>query len=161
MEDDPDDSRIGFDEVQAVARAKTPSAELVALKVAGGGLRLGYKLMTTCLWLHAKMLFVVTRSSWSYYTAQVKTVKSPGQGMKDALASAQGRWMSHEHLRGMVRDSFCSKSSLDFMEIPNGVSNFANKVLELAWMLLGHRCWSLAVRNDTPPECYIGLLSNQ
>ena len=58
---DPDEHPVAFDDLLGAAQAKTPQAELVALKAANGGLRLAYRLMTTKLWQHAKILYIVTR----------------------------------------------------------------------------------------------------
>ncbi len=44
---DPDEHLVAFDDLLCAARAKTPQAELAALKAADGGLELAYRLMTT------------------------------------------------------------------------------------------------------------------
>ena len=45
------------------------------------------------------------------------------------------------------------------MGIPLGASFLSDRLLELAWALVGKRSWSLAARLHAPPECYAGLLS--
>ena len=79
---DPDEEPVGFDDLQAAARAKTPAAELAKLKAANGGLRLAYKLMTEKLLHIAKVLYITTRSYWTWYAQQVQRVRSP----KDCLS---------------------------------------------------------------------------
>ena len=69
---DPDDAAVGFEELSGAARARTAQAELAAPKSANGGFKLAYKLMTTSLHLHAKVLYVVTRPLWEWYAQQVK-----------------------------------------------------------------------------------------
>ena len=46
---DPDEHPVAFDDLLGASRAKTPQAELAALKAANGGLRLAYRLMATKL----------------------------------------------------------------------------------------------------------------
>ena len=53
---DPDAEAIGFDDLVEAAKAKTPQAQLAALRKSGGGLSLAYRLMTTGLWQNAKIL---------------------------------------------------------------------------------------------------------
>ena len=45
------------------------------------------------------------------------------------------------------------------MEIQRGPGGMAAKVVEIAWTLLGHRCWSMAVRHHEAPNVYMGLTS--
>ena len=61
---DPDDDATSFHDVNQVGRAKSPAAELAAMRKLGGGIKLAYKLMTTRLLEHAKILQVVTRPCW-------------------------------------------------------------------------------------------------
>ena len=88
---DPDEHPVAFDDLLGASRAKTPQAELAALKAANGGLRLAYRLMTTKLWQHAKILYIVTRACWSWYTRQVKFVRRPKDNLALTLAATQGR----------------------------------------------------------------------
>ena len=69
---DPDEDLVSFDDLESCARAKTPYEELSLLKASNGGLRLAYTLMTHKLWLHAKVLYVVSRPTWSWYAREVK-----------------------------------------------------------------------------------------
>ena len=53
---DPDEAAVGFDDLEGAARAKTPQAELAALKAANGGFKLAFKLMSSGLYEHAEIL---------------------------------------------------------------------------------------------------------
>ena len=156
---DPDNNGLEFDDLDAAAKEKSPRAQLAALKAAGGGLKLAYKLMSEKLWRHAKILYIAQRACWTWYTEQVKRVKTPAQGMRDILASSQGAWMYDKHLRGIVWDCFASSSTFNFLQLEMGESVYSRRLAELAVSILGNRAWSLAVRNHAPPECYVGLLS--
>ena len=57
---DPDEAAVGFDDLEGAARAKTPQAELAALKAANGGFKLAFKLMSSGLYEHAKILYKIT-----------------------------------------------------------------------------------------------------
>ena len=158
---DPDDNPVAFDDLLGAARAKTPQAELSALKAANGGLRLAYRLMSTKLWQYAKILFVVTRACWTWYDKQVKNVRRPKDNLASALAATQGAWHADSQLSGTVSDALLESKSLAYMEIPLGESLLSARLLELTWGLLGRRAWSLAARLHGPPECYAGFLSSQ
>ena len=103
---DPDIDATSFDDISSVGRAKSAAAELAAMRKLGGGLKLAYKVSTTDLLEHAKVLQVVTRSCWTWYTNQVRKVKSPKQGLQDALAATQGNWMRDQHLRDLIQEAF-------------------------------------------------------
>ena len=156
---DPDEQVVSFSDVLGAARARTPQAELAQLKATGGGLKLALRLMTTELWVHAKILYIVTRACWTWYVTQVKTITTPRHGLQQTLASSQGRWRSDDHLANTVRDSMLKTESLEYMGIMAGDSVLAECVVSLAWTVVSHRAWSLAVRHQAPPECYAELLS--
>ena len=157
---DPDEHPVAFDDLLGASRAKTPQAELAALKAANGGLRLAYRLMTTKLWQHAKILYIVTRACWSWYSRQVKHIRRPQDNVASTLAATQGRWHADRQLSETFRDALLDRQSLLYMGIPLGESLLSDRLLELTWALVGKRAWSLAARCHGPPERYAGLLSS-
>ena len=82
---DPDLDATSFGDIRKVGQSKSAAAQLAEMRRLGGGLKLAYRLMTTQLLECAKILQVVTRSSWTWYAHPNKTVKSPKQGLQDAL----------------------------------------------------------------------------
>ena len=126
-----------------------------------GGSRLAYKLMTEKLWQHAKVLYIATRACWTWYSTQVKQVKSPKDGLREALAMTQGRWQGDSHLSGIVVDALLDQNSLCYMGIEMGPSMLATRLFHLTWCILGHRAWSQAVRHHGPPGCYADFLSSR
>ena len=102
---DPDEHPVAFDDLLGALRAKTPQAELAALKAANGGLRLAYRLMTTKLWQHAQILYIVTRACWSWYTRQVERVRRPKDNLALTLAATQGAWHADRQLSETIRDA--------------------------------------------------------
>ena len=156
---DPDEHPVAFDDLLAASRAKTPQAELAALKAANGGLRLVYRLMTTKLWQHAKILYIVTRACWSWCSRQVKRVRRPKDNLALTLAATQGAWHADRQLSETIRDALLDRKSLSYMGIPLGASFLLDRLLELTWALVEKRSWSLSARFHGPPECYAGLLS--
>jgi hypothetical protein len=157
---DPDEHPVAFDDLLGAARAKTPQAELAKLKAANGGLRLAYRLMTTKLWQYAKILYVVTRPCWSWYSAQVKRVRQAKDTLSVTLAATQGAWHTDRQLSETFRDALQDRRSLSYMGLPLGTSPLTDRLLELTWALVGKRAWSLAARFHGPPECYAGLMSS-
>ena len=151
---------MAFDDLLGAAQAKTPQAELVALKAANGGLRLAYRLMTTKLWQHAKILYIVTRACWSWYSRQVKRIRRPQDNLASTLAATQGRRHADRKLSETFRDALLDRWSLLYVGIPLGASLLSDRLLELTWALVGKRAWSLAARCHGPPERYAGLLSS-
>ena len=156
---DPDEHPVAAGDLLGASRAKTPQAELAALKAANGGLRLAYRLMTTKLWQHAKILYIVTRACWSWYTRQVKRVRRPKDNLALTLAATQGAWHADRQLSETIRDALLDRQSLSYMGIPLGASFLSDRLLELTWALVEKRSWSLSARFHGPPECYAGLLS--
>ena len=69
---DPDAEATSFRDIREVAKAKSAKAQLAEMRKLGGGLKLAYRLMTAQLLTHAKILSVVTRSCWTWYTQQVQ-----------------------------------------------------------------------------------------
>ena len=116
--------------------------------------------MMTKVHHYAKILYVLQLSCWSWYSDQVANVQTPEQCMKDALASTQGKWMEDSHFQGILNDCFYRRDCLDYMEVNQGSSAIAEHIVEFAWVLLHHRCWSTAVRHHAPPNVYIGLKSS-
>ena len=66
--------------------------------------------------------------------------------------------MDH-HLRGIVQDCFRSPSNLKFMDVEPGDTILSGRIAETALLLLSHRCWSLAVRHEAPPQRYVSCFS--
>ena len=157
---DPDLDSTSFDDIQNVGRARSAAAQLAAMRKLGGGLRLAYKLMSTTLLDYAKILQTVTRSCWSWYARQVKNVKSPTEGLQDALALTQGNWSREKHLRDLIYESFESHTNLDYMGISCGCGDKSRKLFSLGARVLSNRCWSMAVRHHGPPDIYVGVLSS-
>ena len=156
---DPDADAVSFDEIQKVGKTKSAAAELAAMRKLGGGLRLAYRLMTSSLFQHATILYVVTNACWDWYTQQVKEVKSPRDAIEHALAMTQGNWMRELHLQRTISETFEHPTNLDFIGIPMGVSILAGKVFSLSVNVLANRCWSFAVRHHGAPDIYAGLFS--
>ncbi len=155
---DPDQAEVAFSDVRAAAKSKTPQAELAALKAANGGLRLALRLMSFDLWVHCKILSIVTRPCWTWYVLHVKNVTTPKCALQATLASTQGRWRHDSHFSDIVHQAFCMQS-LEYMGVPEGDTVLSGRCLSLTWHILSNRAWSMAVRSNGPPECYAGLLS--
>ena len=75
---DPDEHPVAFDDLLGASRAKTPQAELAALKAANGGLRLAYRLMR---------------------------VRRPKDNLALTLAATQGAWHADRQLSETIRDA--------------------------------------------------------
>jgi hypothetical protein len=118
-----------------------------------------YKLMSSDLLCHVKIIYVATKRCWSWYTEQVREVKTPQDNLKLVLAASQGRWAQDGHLGDTLRDTLSSPANLSYMGIEEGDTVLAERALMLAWHIVAHRAWSLAARYERPPECYAGLLS--
>ncbi len=160
----PDSDEIAFDDLKAAASRKSVAADLRKLRSAGGGLALAWRLMSSQLLQCVKILYVVTRGCWSWYTAEVKEVKTPHQGLRSTLAASQGKWASSPHLQQTIHDSLYNLEDLRFMGIDVCVASVAaKKPAQQALMLMLHvlrnRVWSLAARHHNPPEAYVGVFS--
>lgn len=144
-------------------KAKTPAAELAALKSASGGISLAYKLMSSSLQHHTKLLYTATQPCWTWYTNQVKTVKTPADGLRYCVQLAGGRWAKEPHMWSTIEHSLFDANSLRFVGLPPGAcdaesNRIADKMLMLVWHVVSHRAWSLS-RHCVPPECYANVAS--
>ena len=153
-----------FNGLVAAGEAPTPAAQLAALKNISGGLSLAYKLMSSALQAHTKILYAVTKPCWDWYTAQVTDIKTPADGLRYSARMAEGRWAKEPHL-WQTLSTLCDESALVFMGFPQGGgagsldSTIAHETLMLAWQLVSHRVWSLS-RHAVPPECFAAATSS-
>ena len=106
------------------------------------------------------MLQMATRPLWTWYTRQVKKVKTQFDAIDYAISMVlplEGwSWMGEEHLRDLAK-VLCSEEVSKFNCENDSLS--ALKIFELIMQLLAGRTWSLAVRRALPPEQYAGVLS--
>eukprot|EP00974_Lingulodinium_polyedra_P096323 9338705-Lingulodinium_polyedra.AAC.1 len=163
-EPDPDDSGVPFDDLAASATARSQTKHFNALKAGGGGLKLCYMLMSSQLLQACKIMYIVSQACWTWYTHQVKTIKTPEQNLKYLVSMVSEGWATDQHLVDTIKHSLFKESSLQFMDIwPDDLSEVGRKLvtwtLDLMWCMLGHRAWSMASRHSLPPEAYAGLLS--
>ena len=159
---DPDDCNTAFDDLEGAANAKTPQAQLAAVKAVNGGFRLAYQLMSSDLYLYSKVLYVVLRPLWSWYADQVGSVKAPVDGIQELLCLDEGKWMSdNPSLSDLVTNALHSAESLSYMEVGLGNSVLSDRIVSVTSLLLGQRAWSMAARHSVPPQSYVGLLSPQ
>ena len=144
------------------AKAKTPAAELAAMKAASGGIRLAYKLMSSSLQCHIKILYVATQQLWTWYADQVATVKTPTDGFNYCVRMAE-HWAQEPHLWNTLAHSLYTSDSLLLMGLGLGpvseaTNRIGNKVLMLVWHIVSHRGWSMT-RHSVPPECFAHVAS--
>ena len=144
-------------------KAKTPAEELSALKSATGGITLAYKLMSSGLQRHTKILYTVSQPCWTWYTNQVESVKTPTDGFGYCMRMADGRWAKEPHMWETIEHSLHDHNSLLFVGLPPGppsleTNQIANKVLMLVWHTVAHRAWSLS-KHCVPPECFANVAS--
>ena len=153
---DPD--LVAFDNLEDIAQAKTPQDELRKLKSASGGLLLAYKLMSRDCLQYARILYIVTKGCWTWYSSQVKSVQTPGDAIKDLVAIIQRGWGNDPHLSETVRLSLQDAENLVYMGVEEGASVIASRLFTLTVALVSHRGWSMTHRCHGPPECYVGIL---
>ena len=152
-----------FDGLVAAGKAPTPAAQLAALKNVSGGLSLAYKLMSSSLHAHAKILYYVSKPCWDWYVTQVTEVKTPADGLRYSAQLAEGQWARELHL-WQTLNTLYDESTLALMGFPQGGgasldAKCAHKVLMLAWHVVSRRAWSLS-RHDVPPECFAAAASS-
>ena len=123
-QDDPDDGNP-FDSI-----GTDPKAQLQAIVRSGGGLHLAYKLMKTDLLRHMKILYTLENACWDWYTAELKNTKTPRDGLLYNERMATG-WRFERHLSETLRPLW-NPEDLNFMEIPMGMSKWADRSLEFA-----------------------------
>lgn len=149
-------------QIHQAGNQDTPQAELAAMKKVDGGINLAYKLMSTALRDHCRILLVASKACWDWYTDQVKHVKSPRDGIKYSVAMSEGKWMKELHLWRSFQHTLHDKESLQFMNIQsqNDVDgSLPHKALMLVWHIVSHRAWSLS-RHDVPPEQFAHAASS-
>jgi hypothetical protein len=90
---DPDDDTVPFDDLGAAARAKTPQAQILKLREAGGGIRLAYNMMKLGVRDWCRVIQVVTKPLWDWYTHQTTECQSPHTALQYAVAMSN-TWIS-------------------------------------------------------------------
>ena len=142
-------------------RAPEPRAELQAVKSANCGLHLAYKLMSSALQPHVKILFKCTQPCWTWYANEVVNVKSPLQGLKQSMRMARA-WSTELHLWETLRHSLYDARTLNSVGFTMDAGmlkpSLLTDMLMLTWHIVAHRAWSLS-KHDFPPECCAPALS--
>ena len=154
-----------FHSLLAAGRQCSPQAELAALKRADGGFKLAYKLMSDELEIGVKRLYQATHATWEWYTAQVKEVKSPMDGLKYDMRMSAGGWARSPLLQHTVMETFYNYNNLCNMGLPGKAVDLvaqdaaANEVGTLTWYIVSNHAWSLAATYTIPPCAYANLFS--
>ena len=162
---DPDDGPAAFDDLQTAASLRSQQAAFRSLKASDGGLRLCYLIMSSQLLQTSKIMYVATQATWSWYTAQVRDVKTPKDNLDYLLRLSRSGWQADRSFRETLRQTFYSPENLRFMGLPASDSSEAarkllGRTIDLVWHLLAHRAWSSAARYGVPPEQYVDLLAD-
>ena len=120
-----------------------------------GGFKLAYKLMTEDLYDNCRLLSIVTKPLWDWYTKQLKETKHPRDALQYSIQMAQN-WNKDEHIRQMA-DLLISVPTFAWCST-RGTLNVAKKVMNLVCHLMSLRLWSSS-RYSHPPDSYSLLLS--
>lgn len=143
LEDATEDS-VPFTALKEAAEAKTPQEQLSRLRSAVGGLRLCHAVMTDGLLVFAKILYVVSKATWTWYASEVQSVQSPQDNVRRLLQGARDKWLQEPHFAKTIQDSLMDASNLAYMGLPGGVAGpaaneTAGHIFELTVNLLSHR----------------------
>lgn len=124
-----------------------------------GGLKLAFKCLTESTWETSLIYYICSQPCWSWYTDQVKHVKSSADNLDYTIEMAES-WGCDNHLLALAR-----------LINPNGAQAFSvlfnmstNDKLPLTiWNLLlellSQRVGSLS-KHCSPPECYAGYFAS-
>ena len=160
---DPDEAGAAFDDLSPTTSARTHQQQLAQLKASAGGFKLSYMMMSSALLDMTKIMYVVTRACWSWYTWHVQNCRTPRDNLMHAKRMADGGWCRDQHFADTIRCSLYNPNDLDYMLTPaaRGASTrvYASRVVDLMWRLLSDRVWSMAARYSAPPESYAKVLS--
>ena len=148
---DPDEEDT-FDSVTS-----DPKAQLQAILKGGGGVPLAFRLMSTSVAHHVKIMYVAEQACWGFYTREIEKTKNPRDGFQYSLKMAGDGWQTEPHLWETLAP-LQNPTLLRFMEIPMGESTWATTALLLSWHIVMRRSWSLA-KHSAPPESLAGLLA--
>ena len=164
---DPDDADalIGMQDPAQVMQ-QNPREELRQLRASHGGLQLAEKLITPWLRQHIRQYCCGTKASWSWYTHQVETVRTPKDGLNYFCQVANGGWQ--KEIADLLQQSLDTPATLaemgldwskaDANQEEHGI--IAGKQFDFTGRLTANRCWSNAVY-DAPPFSYVDVLTNR
>ena len=107
--------------------------------------------------MHTRILHIVERPCWNFYTREIKECKNAKDEARRAKRLASG-WFKEPHLFETLKESLFSIANLKFMDIPLGESDKATKVLAFAWTMYRKRAWTMS-KHSSPPDCYANILS--
>lgn len=141
-----------------------PRKELAALKAQHGGMALAEKLLTP--WLRSRIRLYVegSRASWTWFTEQVTSVKTPKDGLSHFVRVANGGWQ--KEIKAIVA-ILTKASSLRDCDLLPGASvlscdeqaECSKTLFAFIGTLIGHRSFT-GIMHDCPPFCYAAVLSS-
>ena len=143
--------------------ARSPEAEIRALKAQGGGLRLAYKLITPHLDFHARGLYIAGKASWHAHSQKAIHIKSPMGALKNFVKMAEGDW--NGEIVQIVETALRSPTNLKFLHLSKPghlyhepLPGFTARYVRLTLTLMAERGWSLKLEAHTPPARYANVL---
>jgi len=149
----------------ASIREGNAKKELAALKAKHGGLSLAEKLITPWLRSRMKIYTAATRPSWTWYTEQVTTVKTPRDGKAHDLRQCCGGWQKELVAIVSTLTDQAQLAACDLMphqtNVLGGKSDkvdCASVLLDFVVALVGNRAYS-GSWFDCPPFCYAKVFS--
>lgn len=122
-----------------------------------GGLKLCLKCFSTSTWQSCEIYRIVTRPCWTWYTGQVKHVKTPEDNIAYLQVQANN-WQRDKHLLELAQlANPISKSVFSHLFEMSDDANLPDDILCFIVELLAQRAGSLS-KHSTPPECYAAFL---
>jgi hypothetical protein len=87
---------------------------------------------------HVKILYTVSNPCWDWYTDQVKSVKTPADGLRYSVQFAAGRWAKEPHLWQTIKHSLCDEQSLSFAGLYGSCINSGCEQVAIASNCIQH-----------------------
>ena len=114
-------------------------------------------MMTIGLRDWCRVMYVVTKPLWDWYTDQTTNCKTPEDALRYNIDMAKS-WRSISQIRLTFAHSLYDSQALQYclglLHSEQQIQKSVHGLMSLSWAICSERLWSFAARHCTPLDCY-------
>ena len=114
-------------------------------------------MMTIGLRDWCRVMYVVTKPLWDWYTDQTTHCKTPEDALRYNIDMAKS-WRSASQIRLTFEHSLYDSQALQYclglLQSEQQIQKSVHGLMSLSWAISSERLWSFAARHCTPLDCY-------
>ena len=120
-------------------------------------MKLAYRIMNVGLRDWCRVMYVVTKPLWDWYTDQTTHCKTPQDALRYNIDMAKS-WRSTSQIRLTFEHSLYDSQALQYclglLDSEQQIQKSVRGLMSLSWAICSERLWSFAARHCTPLDCY-------